>query len=277
MKKIGIIVIASLALAAAAQEGFLLRRTLTEGMTDVYSSTVKSKQIVSGTPQGDIEMGFDLTSKMTYKYGKLDEKGLADLAVTVSDIKINMDGPMAGAIGDPPKEYKVLGKVDARNQVTAIKIEGLSAQEQMMMNTAQSMQSLTGVVFPEKAIKTGESWKVRVPKNEAFGIVESEMTATLTGEKTEEGKALYEIKLVGSVPMDMDMSKLMGENNAAGGMKMMMKGKMDTVGTLIVEKSTGRMVVMNMKIKNDSKLDMTDMGMTMDIKGNSDVTVKLQK
>ncbi len=280
---IGALPLALMALAFA-QDGILLRRELKNDATDQYTMSLSTKQVIS-SPAGDQDVTVDGTMKMAFKTTNVSEKhDSADLTITVSDMDLKLGGmaQMAeGMMGTLPKSYTVKGKVDNRNQVTNVKLDGLSMQQQMMAAGVQSMANLSGVAFPENPVKVGDTWDVPVPKNEAMGTEASVLKATLVGEKKQDGIDTWEISLVGKLPVNMDLSKLTGGNDPTGGsipdMKVLMKGTNTIKATLLVEKSSGRTISMDGNLDSDQNIDLPDMGMTMTSKGATKALLKLAK
>ncbi len=274
----------ALSLVALAQDGVLLRRELKSGSTDKYTMTLATKQTIS-SPAGDQELSVDGALKMAFNTSNVSEKkDSADLAIVVSDMELKFGGvaEMAqGMMGEMPKTYTVKGRVDNRNQFTNAKVEGLSMQQQMMAGGVQSMANLSGVVFPEKPVKIGDSWDVQMPKNEVMGTDAATLKATLVGEKTIDGIAAWEITFGGKLPVNMDLSKMTGAGDPTGGsipeMKMVMKGTNTIKATLYVEKTTGRTLSMDGSMDSDQTVDLTDMGMTVTTKGTTKTALKLAK
>lgn len=271
--------LALVSIASASQEGVLLRRALKEGAKDVYLMTMKSKNAISGGPMGDMDFSVDGTMKMTYLFGKVDaEKKLADITLTVSDINMKLGGgsaPMAeGMMGQMPKEIKVEGKMDEFGNIKESKMSGQSMQMQMMTSGGFSG---TGIIFPEKAVKVGDSWDMKLPKNPMFGNKEQTIPAKIVGEKDIDGVACYELSYDGSIPVDMDLSKIAEESGAPGGMEMTMKGTAKIKGTAQVDKVTGRLVMSDTTMNSKMKLDISAAGMTLDMNGDVQTVIKLQK
>ena len=274
------------AIGAGYQDDILLRRELKEGSKDTYAYVMKSKQVVNNEAMGmgEQEISIDGTMNISYKIGAPDaDKKKSEIEIMVTDIKMDLGGAAAqasGMMGDLPKEIKMKGKIDNLGSVSDVKANGMSAQMQMMMGGASSMAS-SGVIFPEKALKIGDSWDMVLPKNPMMGKESKTVPAKLVGEKTIDGIACYEISYEGKVPLNVDLSQLAEEGGGAeagmANMKMTMSGTMDLKGVTLVEKTTGRMISSEATVKTDGKLELPEMNMTMGMKGDVSTTMKLKK
>ena len=268
---------AAASLVVIAQEAMTLRRTFTEGQVDVYEVATNIAQTVDtsafgGPPQ---DMNIDTSMKLAYVTGKVNaEKGTAAMKVTVKDIEFKMDGPMGQmpGMGEMPKEYTITGILNARNQMSDIKIEGLPAAMAMMTNQ-QTTQQMNSMSFPEGPIAVGGTWKYEFPDTEAFKGMTPNITAKFVGEKEWEGLKALDISFVGTIDMKMDPSAMGGE--MPGGMKMMIVGTMDMKGSVLIEKGTGRLLFSESVGTSNLKLEMTDMGTTLPMTGKSTSIMKL--
>lgn len=287
IRKSLLVIVAALAASAYSQETVTLRRLFTEGQEDVYKvATLIDQEIdTSSFGQQSQNMKIDSSMTMTYKLGKFDkEKNQSELEIKVSDMDFKMDLPMGGAeqgMGEFPKTYTIKGKLNQFNQLSDVKIEGLPAMA--MMFTGSSMaQSLNVVSFPEQALKIGESWDLKWPKDPLFGGTEPKLKATLKGSKEYEGVPVHEIAIKGVVELRIDpaeMAKAAGAGEAdmgmMGGMKMLISGTMDMDTVVLVDRSNGRLVMVDSKGDSNLTLELSDMGITLPIRGKTSSVMKL--
>ncbi len=277
---------AALCLAAPTLQGIVLRRTHTEGAKDVYSVETTMDQTIglAAVGMGDQEMSIKSTATMTLHTLKVSpETGLADVQLVTSDFKVETGG-LASMMGDPtanmPKEVKVAGALDVRNHFTAVPTK--PSADTMMTNLLSSAGTATQFFeLPEGPVKVGDSWEVVVPKNPATGGKESRLKATLTGERTENGTAVWVVALDGTIAIDLDMTEMLKANpDMAGGAQL---GSMKVVGSLVIkaeallEKAGCRTISVTTEIASKSRTEMPDMGITADMTGVTKSKMVLKK
>lgn len=271
----GLLALATMAMAATTQDTVTLRRVLKEGQTDVYTQSMVMTQSVDASAMGggSQDMEFTQTSTMSYKVGKLDEDGKkAALTIEVDDIKIEAEGMAQMMMTDQmPKEYTIKGKIDAMNFLSDLKVEGMPAMMQMFSGGARGMAStLNYIVFPEQAIKVGDSWDMKLPKNPMFGDKEPVFKATLKEMKDVKGANAAVITVKGDLPMNMNIGEMMKDAPDAGPMgqmNMVMTGTMKSSTTVTIDVATGRMLLIENTTDSDMELEMVDMGAKLPISG----------
>lgn len=262
------VVAASVASSAALQDATRLRLSLVEGRKDVFTIKSEMKQTLDMAGMGQQEMTINSSMKMAVETGKKGEDGKAPIEMAVSDFEMKLEG-MAGAPDMPnPGNYVIKGKIDELGRITDTKIEGAEASMAQMMN-ASSQQTPYFVVFPDKDVKVGDSWKIPIPKNDLAMTADSELTAKLLGEKTVKDVVVFEIQLMGDVLVDGDPSKA----NPDVPFAMKTKGKVSMDGLYWVEKSSGRTIGYQTKMRSDMTMELTDMGMTISTKGSGTMTM----
>jgi len=282
-KNLSLLAVASLVAVATAQEGILLRRELKDGAEDQYSVTFTSKQSVASSAMGDQDFEVAGSMKIMQKMSEVSEKkDLATVVLNVSDLDLKLSGAAAMAesmMGQFPKSYSVKGKLDSLNSYKDLKVEGLNAQQQLMVGSLQSITSMIGFRFPETAIKAGDTWDVNVPKNPKLGTEAAVLKAKLVGDKKVGDHDVWEVTLQGKIPVNLDVGKMMESSDSTGmpPMNMVMKGT-NTMNTVyFIQKSTGKLVSMETTLNSDQSMDMVDMNMTVDVKGTTTATMKLIK
>jgi hypothetical protein len=228
---------------------------------------------------GDQDLDLISTMKMTLKTGAIDPAtGQATVDSTITDIKNKTEGGLAQMLdqqaGQIPKEIKSSGKLDARNRLTLAPAKG-SGMMEMLLGSSSPTSAFMFVAFPEKAVNVGDTWPVELPKSPMFGKEAPTITAKLTGEK--DGNWI--INVSGTIKIDADLTEMLknAPNNPMAGQKALMKGTMDLTGEALVDKVTGKTTVYTTKSNTKSKMDMPDMGMSVDIAGTTTTTIKLQK
>lgn len=265
--------VAAACLAVAGQDAHVLRRELKEGASEVYKVESKVDQTVqlSQLGMGDQKMLITSGMKLALNTGKVDkEKQTADLEMVSSDFTFDMQG-MAGMEGAPtpemPKEMKVLGTIDGQNRITGMKPVGAAAG---MMGA--SMNASTGTMFisfPDHAVKVGDSWEVKIPKNPAMGNADTVLKATLKGEAMDGSIPVWLVTMEGTLILDMDMAEMMKDNPQAQGAlamgNMKISGKIDLQAEAQMEKGNGRTRKMVVQMKGNQKMDIADMGMTLEM------------
>lgn len=262
------VVAASVVSTAALQDASRLRLSLAEGRKDVFTIKSEMKQTLDMAGMGQQEMTITSGMKMAVETGKKGEDGKASIEMAVSDFEMKLEG-MPGAPDMPnPGNYVIKGKIDELGRITDTKIEGAEASMAQMMN-ASSQQTPYFVVFPDKDVKVGDSWKIPIPKNDLAMTADSELTAKLLGEKTIKDVVVFEIQLMGDVLVDGDPSKA----NPDVPFAMKTKGKVSMDGLYWVEKSSGRTIGYQTKMRSDMTMELTDMGMTISTKGSGTMTM----
>lgn len=281
----GLLALATMAMAATTQDTITLRRVLKEGQTDVYTQSMVMTQSVDASAMGggSQDMEFTQTSTMSYKTGKLDEDGKkAALTIEVDDIKIEAEGMAQMMMTDQmPKEYTIKGKIDAMNYLSDLKVEGMPAMMQMFSGGAKGMSStLNYIVFPEQAVKVGDSWDMKLPKNPMFGDKEPVFKASLTQFKDVKGAKAAVITVKGDMPMNMNVGEMMKDAPDAGPMgqmNMVMTGTMKFTTTVTIDVATGRMLLIENTTDSDMELEMVDMGAKLPITGTMKMKLALKE
>lgn len=268
--------VAAVTVAAVAQE-VTIRRVIAPNSSEVYAMEMQSKQSFELPGGGAQEM--TVTSGMTYtfNYGERAADGTMPLKLTMSNFKMQMDGPMAGMMPQEqmPKELVQEGKADANGRIVLSPPKNMSPAFAMM----SSATSLSGVGLfadlPAKPVKLGDTWEVIVPKNPMLSEKDQVLQGKLLGEATVDGRPVWRIGLTGTLNTTMDLGKAMqGNPNApTGGMAMVMKGEMGMNGEGLVDKETGQTLQMTTKMTSKANLELTDMGMTIPITGETTVKV----
>jgi hypothetical protein len=275
----------AVAFGGVAQDSILIKRVLKANDKDVYKvSTTVKQNITLPNGMGEQEIAIVTTMNSASTVKSVDEKGVADIEVEVSNLDVKMEGPMAGMMGDQssiPKGYKSSYKMDASGRIFDVKSADKAAGGMMAAMMGSSSGNIQ-TTFPDKAVKVGDIWDVIVPKSPMMGDKDQILKSVLTGEKEVDGIACWVITTTGPLKMNVDLSKAMeGQPDPSGGamagMKMTMEGTIDNVIETFIEKTTGRLISMVSKAKSKNKINMVDMGMALDVSGETITTMSLVK
>jgi len=272
--------IASLALAA--QDGVLLRRELKENTTEVYKVETMTQQTMS-LPTG-MEQEFKISALSTYtvKTGKIDPaKGTAAVEVINQIDKVDADGMMASMMGKQDnKPIKFSAVMDNRGRLVMDTTKALDPQAMMMAGAQAAGNSGMFVELPEKAVKIGDTWDVVIPKSPMLGKTDQKLVAKLAREDKLNGKDVYVVAVNGTLNIEIDPSQMApasgAGSNPMAGQKMTVKGTVTVSGEGFVEKATGKTLKMESVAKTKSKVEMPDMGLSIDGTGTVTTKVALQ-
>jgi hypothetical protein len=261
--------LAAVTSAVAAQESALIRKELKEGAVDTYKVEIAYKQKIISEQMG--EQDFNVVGTLLYatKIGKFNaEKKQSDLEVTLSKVQLALTGMamvLQGQVEKLPKEIKLQGKVDDRNQVKELKADATMASSAALLSLLGGAWTQFAVL-PEQAVKPGDAWDFAVPKLPAYGNKEFKLQAKLVGEKVIGTAPVWIITLDGVLPMDMDLSALGSET---GGQSMKLVGPLDFHMEAAVEKANGRLLEMKSTGKGKQNLELPDSGMSVEVNGEA--------
>lgn len=275
--------------AAQGQDEYLIRRTQTANSVERYKVSMATKMNMGAEGQNQ-NMDFTGTMDFDIATGQVDEKGVADVELKTSNLKFESEGAGPEMMGgeDIPKEMVMKGKLDDRYRLTEAKAVGPASQAQMMMSMSGSGSSAFFFELPEKPVKVGESWKVVLPSNPFLGEKEHSLTAKLIAIKDVEGESAYEIHVEGEIELDVDLSEAMkkafeasGESGGLGdmlaAMAMKMKGKIGYDATQMLARKDGRLLNIVVKMDNKAQMEMTELGMKIDVDGTTTLTMSPRK
>jgi len=265
--------------AMAAQDGVVLRKTLKENDTESYKVESKVAQTIN-LPNGMGEQEMNIATTSTYKIstGKLDPaKGTVEVTVLTSVDKIDADGPMGDALASQkPKPTTMKGTLDAKGHLVLDMAK--MTMSQLQFGGGQSSGGGIFAEFPEKAVNVGDTWDVIIPKSVATGSEDQKLTAKLVGEKKLGDKDVWVITTTGTMKMEIDSSKLpKGDEDASNpmaGQDMKIKGTIEVTTEALVEKSTGKTLRTESKLKSKNNVEV--MGMNIDSTGVTTSIATLQ-
>lgn len=277
-------VLAGSALVLASSQGTLLRAKFAEGDKESYAVTIKSNQVVQ-SPMGEQNINIDASMDYLLKVGKQNAETKAfDVEYVMSNLKMDMDTPMgnpgADAAKSMPKEITMKGTLDDRYRfkITSAANDASTKMLSSMMGGASMGQSLE---FPEAAVNPGDTWDMVVPKNDATGSPETKFKVKFDGEVTVDNKSYYSLTMTGTMPMNMDVSKMMAGNADAdptgmlASMKIVVTGNNDVKNVCLYDKETGRLFKMTMTSGGDQKIMISGpMDMALDSKGSTVFSMK---
>lgn len=275
-------------------DGVLLRRALTENAEDKYTMEMKTsaKIDLSAMGMGEMPMTITMGMNLSMKTGKQDQetKKFA-LDATMSDLKLDMGemgAMMAGAnpMDNMPKEMVVKGTIDERNKIVLSKT-GIPGMEMagMMMGGGADPLSMLAIEFPEKAMRVGDTWEMTIPKNPMMGNKEIKSIAKLIGEKKVGEVDCYQIEVTFAAPIDADMAEIMksmgsaagGGADAMAGMKILIKGKIESKSEVFVSKKDGKTVKMDTLMRSTQTIELPDMGQSINSSGETTMKMEIAK
>lgn len=276
------LVLAGLALttvALAGQDGTLLRRTLKENSTDTYKIEAKVKQTANIPNQGEQETNITTAATYVLKTDSVDaDKGVAKISLSRTVDSIEADGPAGEALkSNMPKPTTTKGTLDVRGNLEMEKGKMTTAQAMMAAQDAGGNPCI--MVLPEKAVKVGDTWTIKVPKGDMTYPEDQTITAKLVGDKKYKDKDVWVISTTGTVKIDVDTAKFPDDPDATGpmaNMKMHFTGPSEMTGETLVEKATGKTLYAEVKTKATQKIEIAQFGISIDATSTGTVTVTLK-
>lgn len=267
---------------AAVQDGVKLRLQHAEKATSAYKVTIVGNQSVDVPTMGPMDINFkgsydwSLTTKSVDK-----EKNTAEMETKVTNFKFEMEGPMAMPDNqNMPTEIVGTAKIDDRYRL--VELQGNRTDPRMLMAMGASAGLSPFIELPEGPVKPGDTWNIKVSKNPFLGNTETDLKGTFKGESTVDGKSGYAVEMIGTLPVDVDLGKLLEEmakqgNDPTGGMagsiRMTMKGTMDVKMSAVLDKATGKVLSSTSVMGSNMTMNLVDMNMSMPAKGT--VTIKM--
>jgi Family of unknown function (DUF6263) len=227
-------VLAALSLAGAAQAQSTLRYQYKKGdkLDYVIDQDQKMAMKVAGM---DIDMKMSMVMDMNLNTLDVDQEGNAKIKVTLSRVKMTMDGPM-GKVEIDSKDNneaddpigKILGQVvksiagmemtytadpmgDMKNfkvsENTVKKLKGLPGLDKLgEMFTPDNFKSMVAnnMVLPKDEVEKGKSWTQKTDAKLPFGKVTGETKYTYEGTIEKNGKTLAKIAVKPDVKIESD-------------------------------------------------------------------------
>jgi hypothetical protein len=275
-KTLFILVLASVALAA--QDPVSLKRDLKPGKDSYTVKTVVKQVVQLPNGMGEQEMTINTSMDQSIEIKSVDAEGYAEVESIASNVKTEMDGPMAGMMGQAPTgDIKTTYKQDAFGRVKDMKVQGAPGGMGALMDPSSLVQ-MNALFVPEKPVAVGEEWKVELPKNPVFGNTPQTLTARFLGEREWEGQKVWVVSTSGPIQLEMDLSQMMsGSDNPMAGMKIIMRGTIDVKSEVFLEKGTGRTLYTVSNATNKMRMEIPDMGMSLDINGTTQSTSTIKK
>jgi hypothetical protein len=258
---------------------FIIKRELKENAATDYKMEFTFKQVITSEMLGG-EQDFSVVGSMKYseKTAKYDaEKKLLDYNLLMSNMKFELGGfaeMLRGMLDQMPKEYKLTGTINDRNQPVFLKPDAKSAQLDLIMNMigATWAQSLA---YPETPVKIGDTWTVTWPKSQIFGGKEAKLTGKLKGEKTVNEVPALVILVDGTLPLSLQLNALAGGDggDAESGQGATLSGPLLWHMEATVDKATGKVLEVVVKSSStDLKIELSGQP-PMPVKGEN--TIKL--
>jgi hypothetical protein len=287
-------VLATLTLAGAAQAQTTLRYKYKEG--DKLDYVIDQDQKMAMSVNGmDIDMKVGMAMDMSWETLKVDQDGNAKVKVTLSRVKMSMDGP-TGKVDIDSKDAnepddpigKILGQVvkgiagmemtftvDATGDMkdvkvsegTVKKLKGLPGLDKLgEMFTPDNFKSMVSgnMVLPKDAVEKGKTWKQKMDSKMPFGKVTGETQYTYDGTIEKGGKKLDKIAVKPDVKIETDANspiQIKVKDN---------KGK----GYVLFDNAAGRIAESSNETTMQMELEIAGMTITQNITQNTTMRLK---
>lgn len=287
-------VLAAVTLAGAAQAQTTLRYKYKEG--DKLDYVIDQDQKMAMSVNGmDIDMKVGMVMDMSWETLKVDQEGNAKVKVTLSRVKMSMDGPMGKVDIDSkdPNEPddaigKILGQVvkgiagmemtftadptgdlkDVKvSEGTVKKLKGLPGLDKLgEMFTPDNFKSMVSgnMVLPKDAVAKGKSWTQKTNTKMPFGKVSGETKYTYEGTIEKGGKQLDKIAVKPEVKIETDPNapiQIKVKDN---------KGK----GYVLFDNATGRIAESTNETTMQMELEIAGMTINQNITQNTTMRLK---
>lgn len=281
MKRLSIALLALSALSVAApQAGTLLRRTLKADSVDTYTIVDRTNQTVK-SPMGVVPVNASTTRTMVMTTKSVDAAaGTGVVEATTTYEKMEADGPAADVIKAKPGPLTQKGKIDVRGRITFERVAQAGGIGTLLSGSESTLTAGSFVELPDKAVQIGDSWDMVVPKSNMVSNVDQRLTAKLTGEKEVDGVPVWVVSVRGIVKTTIDTSKIPGAKpieSPLGPTTFRINGQDDITGEGLVEKSTGRTLLMVLKSQSKKTIEIVEPGLTLESTGQLESTITLKK
>ena len=260
--------------AHAAGEEYLLRRIFTEGETMKYKVSTVSDMTADMIGQQS-QLQFQNGLMLAITVGKVNkETGTAEVSGKITEHFFKMEPDMSGGQMSVPKEFSFTGKLSNRYEPSDVKYEGLDAMAKAMAgSTINSV--LESMVFPEGKIKVGDSWEQPKSRKADTTTTDQAVKATLVAIEKMGDRDAFKITLKGKVKSVTTPPAGGGGDNPMGNMKTTSETEVDSV--IYIDKETGKMLKATANGPINITTELTDMGMTIPMKGTYTSTIEIAK
>lgn len=278
MTTIAPILALSASMLLAPSQDVTLRRTFTAGQKEVFTTQTRVQMNIDLSSFGQDNMTYTMTqsSKMSIEYGSTGDDGKTAITMTFSDMKMDMSG-LPGMESLPggmlPESYVVKAKIDALNVLSDLTLEGLNEQQRAAVQTGIAFLQASFPVFPEQAIKVGDSWETSLPENKELGLGASTIKTTYNGLMDVGGKPMIKLTSTTKMPMAMNPASMMG-GGGEGMPAMNVTGQMEIEVEFYLDPQTRAIADSNTKGRMQQVMEMVDMGFKIPMQGNIVGTMK---
>ena len=257
--------------AAESRAQTRLRWKFVEGQSMAYQQSIKM-QMSLGAAMNNMNQVIG----MTWKVGKLDPDGKANLLQTVDSMKFAMDGPAGKMLYDSKQGEKIQGpaaallnplfdamiggefkfKVTPLGDVTDVVVSE-KVKQQLQQNPAlaamgglfsdeglKNMIAQSFLSFPDMPLAANTTWNKELTVKQPFGTQTIDTTYTYGGTAMHEGKSVEKISLKPKVSI---------KTNAAATVNLSVSEQSGT-GEVLFDNQTGRIARMTMK--QELKMDL---------------------
>ena len=196
-----------------ASTAVLLKRTFKEGQVENYQQIVKTK--TEGLPGKAGET--KVTSDISRTYGQIDAKGVADVVMKTSNMRVFGAGDTEGKL---QKDIVMNAKMGPHGMMQFAVDKNDKATQGM---TDQAMPD--GARLPDKPVNPGDTWTTTIPTMDLLPAG-STLKETFVGEEMFQGQPAWHIHYEGQFELS---------EKAGNGSKM--KGSMDMIGEVFLDKT----------------------------------------
>jgi hypothetical protein len=250
MKAIGMLALGSLALGSVGLTtgGTTLRRELKLGTKDEYevrcAMITTPSEGLPGDPKS-VKASWDAA----YSIEDVDGEKGARLKVEIKNFALVSEGDFVRS--NQAKERTVTALLDSRNRVSPISSTDLKP------SFTQNWLPTDLLEFPEKELSIGDTWDVTMAPSMVLGNSKLVLPAKLTGEETYEGRNAWVVTIEKKgVARESKMQfRLNGGGETKDGK---IVGKLDVSVKILIEKATGRTLLMTGKIRGSQHVELPD-------------------
>jgi hypothetical protein len=244
--------------------------------------TQKSNQTMSSSAVGEQEISVDAASTFAIKTLDVDASGKANIEATTTITKMDIQSGFGAPPNKPTAPVVLKGTLDNLGRLLLeFSAKGLNP---MTMSASSQLSPSVGMLveLPDKAVQQGDSWDILVPKSPMMGATDQHLTAKWTDTKTVDGKTILVVTISGPIKVDADLSSYLDSLQQAGNAPpfpfkhLTLKGSMEFKGTAEVDEATGKTLDMDSSFDSDINTEISDVGISMDVKGKTTMQSKLK-
>lgn len=265
------------AIALAAQNGVVLKRTLSANAKETYKVEGSMKTTVV-SPMGPQDISAETVVKYDLSMGAVDEAaGTAEATTVLTVEKLVMTGMFNDDGTNLPEPVTFKGKLDKTGRLILDK-DATQGDVMQAVLSGSDNTAMTGlfVQLPEKAVKTGDVWSVNVPAS-SLSAKEQTLEAKLIGEKEVEGVKTLEVSVTGTLQTEVANGTLPASAGPVAGQPFTLKGTIEVKGTAFVNPINGQTVQYDNELTGKQVISLTTLGIDVDATSSVKTKATLQK